>query len=216
MEPKGADVSGFDQDNQIFVPLSTFLKRFVNKTYVSTVYVKVVREEALGRAKRSIEELLRARHGIQAGERDDFTVVDLRDVMSLKSQAMDMIALLGRIAAAVSFAIGGLGILSIMILMVNERRLEIGLRRAVGSRRRDIVTQFLLESSVIALAGGILGAIFGLGASLAVFHLLGYPLVASWPGFGLGFTASVAVGILAGIYPSRRALAIQPVDVMRT
>jgi len=216
MEPKGADVSGFDQDSQIFVPLSTFLKRFVNKTYVSTVYVKVVREEALGRAKRSIEELLRARHGIQAGERDDFTVVDLRDVMSLKSQAMDMIALLGRIAAAVSFAIGGLGILSIMILMVNERRLEIGLRRAVGSRRRDIVTQFLLESSVIALAGGILGAIFGLGASLAVFHLLGYPLVASWPGFALGFTASVAVGILAGIYPSRRALAIQPVDVMRT
>ncbi|SMC21980.1 putative ABC transport system permease protein [Desulfacinum hydrothermale DSM 13146] len=216
MEPKGSDVSGFDQDNQIFVPLSTFLKRFTHQTYVSTVYVKVIREEALAATKRNLEDLLRTRHGIEPGERDDFTVVDLRDVMSLKNQAMDMISLLGRIAAAVSFAIGGLGILSIMILMVNERRLEIGLRRAVGSRRRDVVTQFLLESSVIALAGGILGAVLGLAASLALFHLLGYPLVASWPGLILGFGASISVGILAGIYPSQRALAIQPVDVMRT
>lgn len=216
MEEKGADVSGFDQDNQIFMPLNTFLHRFVNKTYIATIYVRVIREELLSESKREIEELLRLRHKIGPEKRDDFTVVDMRDVMHLKSQAMTMIRLLGRIAAVVSFAIGGMGILSIMILIVNERRLEIGLRRAVGARRRDIATQFLTESSVIALMGGFSGSVIGLISSVVIFSLLHYPVTTSWPSLLGSFLASVIVGIGAGIYPSQKALAIQPVDVMRS
>ncbi|MEJ5365709.1 MAG: ABC transporter permease [Desulfosoma sp.] len=216
MEEKGSDVSGFDQDNQIFMPLKTFLHRFVNKTYISTIYVRVIREEMLSEAKREIEELMRVRHKIGPDKRDDFTVVDMRDVMQLKSQAVNMITLLGRIAAVVSFAIGGMGILSIMILIVNERRLEIGLRRAVGARRRDIAVQFLTESSAIALLGGLSGSVIGLGSSSVIFSLLHYPVATSWPSLVSSFFASALVGIGAGIYPSRKALAIQPVDVMRS
>ncbi|WP_448381943.1 ABC transporter permease [Desulfosoma sp.] len=216
MEEKGADVSGFDQDNQIFMPLQTFLHRFVNKTSIGTIYVRVIREDLVTGAKREIEELLRVRHKIGPGKRDDFTVVDVRDVMQLKSQAMTMITVLGRIAAVVSFAIGGMGILSIMILIVNERRLEIGLRRAVGARRRDIATQFLTESSAIALLGGLSGSLIGLVSSAMVFRLLHYPVATSWLSLAGSFLASVMVGIGAGIYPSRKALAIQPVDVMRS
>lgn len=216
MEEKGSDVSGFDQDNQIFMPLNTFLHRFVNKTYIATIYVRVVREELLSASKGEIEELLRVRHKISLEKRDDFTVVDMRDVLQLKSQAMAMITLLGRIAAVVSFAIGGMGILSIMILIVNERRLEIGLRRAVGARRRDIATQFLTESSVIALLGGFSGSVIGLVASLTLFRLLHYPTATSWLSLLGSFVASVLVGIGAGIYPSQKALAIQPVAVMRS
>lgn len=216
MEEKGADISGFDQDNQIFMPLKTFLHRFVNKTYISTIYVRVMREDLLSASKKDIEDLLRVRHKIGPGKQDDFSVVDMRDVMHLKSEAMTMITLLGRIAAVVSFAIGGMGILSIMILIVNERRLEIGLRRAVGARRRDIATQFLTESSAIALLGGFLGSLIGVLSSGVIFTVLRYPVVTSWLGLVGAFAASVAVGIGAGIYPSRKALAIQPVDVMRS
>ncbi|MEJ5349748.1 MAG: ABC transporter permease [Desulfosoma sp.] len=216
MEEKGADISGFDQDNQIFMPLKTFLHRFVNKTFISTIYVRVLREEMLSATKKEIEDLLRVRHKISFGKRDDFTVVDMRDVMALKSEAMTMITLLGRIAAVVSFSIGGMGILSIMILIVNERRLEIGLRRAVGARRRDIAVQFLTESSTIALLGGFFGILLGVLCSTLLFTWLHYPVATSWMGLVGSFVASVAVGIGAGIYPSRKALAIQPVDVIRS
>ncbi len=216
LEAKGSDVTGFDQDKQIFIPLSTFLKRFVNQTYVTTIYVKVHGEEVLKRVKHDVELLLRLRHGIQPGERDDFTVLDLRDVTAMKTKAIHMISVLGKIAAAVSFVIGGVGILSIMILMVNERRLEIGLRRAMGARRRDVMVQFLLESSAIALLGGGVGIGLGLAGTLAAFTFLHYPVTVSLSGLGTAFVASVSVGILAGIHPSRRALAIQPVDVMRS
>ncbi len=216
MEEKGSDVSGFDQDNQIFMPLKTFLHRFVNKTYVGTIYVRVIREDLLAASKKDIQDLLRFRHKIGPDKRDDFTVVDIRDVMQLKSQAITMITFLGRIAAVVSFGIGGMGILSIMILIVNERRLEIGLRRAMGARRRDIATQFLTESSAIALFGGFSGSLVGLVVCLVLFSLLRYPAATSWPSLVGSFLASVVVGIGAGIYPSQKALAIQPVDVMRS
>lgn len=216
MEEKGADISGFDQDNQIFVPLNTYLKRFVNQTFLSTVYVRVSDERAISGAIKEIEALLRKRHRIGPGEDDDFTVIDMKDVLSLKSQATDMIRLLGRISATVSFAIGGIGILSIMILMVNERRLEIGIRRAVGSRKRDIVWQFLMESSFISLSGGLVGIVCGFLFSTILFWILRFPFQVSWFGLVFAFVASVAVGVMAGIYPSRRAVAIQPVDVIRS
>jgi putative ABC transport system permease protein len=192
------------------------LKRFVNQTFVSTVYVRVSDERAIPGAIKEIEALLRKRHRISPGEDDDFTVIDMKDVLSLKSQATDMIRLLGRISATVSFAIGGIGILSIMILMVNERRLEIGIRRAVGSRKRDIVWQFLMESSFISLSGGLVGIVCGFLFSTILFRILRFPFQVSWFGLVFAFVASVAVGVMAGIYPSRRAVAIQPVDVIRS
>ncbi|GLI34369.1 ABC transporter permease [Desulforhabdus amnigena] len=216
MEEKGVDVSNVDQDNQIFIPVNSFLRRFVNQEYVNTIFVQTTSSENMSRAKTQIEGILRKRHKIREGQKDDFTVIDSKDVMALKTQATSMISILGRISATVSFLIGALGILSIMILIVNERRVEIGIRRAVGSRKRDIVLQFLMESSFISLIGGMVGVVFGFLVSILVFEVSKLPFSISLIGFVISFVASVTVGILAGIYPSKKATTIQPVDIIRS
>lgn len=216
MEEKGVDISGVDQDNQIFIPLNTYLRRFVNKDFINSIYVQVADERSILDAKTEIEGLLRKRHKIGGDKKDDFTVIDLKDVMALKTQATSMIKVLGRISAVVSFLIGGIGILSIMILIVNERRVEIGIRRAVGSRKKDIILQFLMESSFISLGGGTVGVIIGFIASIIIFKTSKLPFTISLTGILLSFTASVSVGIMAGIYPARKATTIQPVDIIRS
>ena len=216
MEEKGLDISGLDQDNQIFVPLNTYLRRFVNKDYVNSISVQVINEQSIPVAKAEIEDILRKRHKIKKDQEDDFSVIDLKDVMALKTQAMNMIKVLGRVSAVVSFLIGGLGILSIMILIVNERRIEIGIRRAVGSRKRDIILQFLLEASFISFSGGTVGVILSMVTSILIFLIAKLPFIFSPAGYAFSFFASIAVGILAGIYPSRKATKIQPVDVIKS
>lgn len=216
MEEKGSDISGADQDNQIFIPLQTFTRRFLNVDYIDGIYVKVINESAIPLAKEEIESILRNRHKIKPGEDDDFTVIDLKDVLALKTEATDMIVVLGRTSAIIAFFIGGIGILSIMILIVSERKVEIGIRRAVGSRKRDIVYLFLLESSFISFLGGSVGAVLGLIASALIFQLSGLPYNLSPEGIAIAFIASVTVGILAGIYPSQKAIAIQPIDIIRS
>ncbi len=216
MEEKGVDISGVDQDNQIFVPLNTFLRRFVNKDYVNSISVQVTGESNIPVAKKEIEFILRNRHKIKDNQNDDFTVIDLKDVMELKTQAMSMIKVLGRVSAVVSFLIGGIGILSIMILIVNERRVEIGIRRAVGSRKRDIILQFLIEASFISFSGGTVGVILSSLASILIFLFADLPFTISPAGHLVSFASTIAVGILAGIYPSQKATKIQPVDVIRS
>ena len=216
MEEKGVDVSGLDQDNQIFIPLNTYLRRFVNKDYINSISVQVIDEQSIPLAKAEIENILRARHKIHSDQNDDFSVIDLKDVMALKTQALSMIKVLGRVSAIVAFLIGGLGILSIMILIVNERRVEIGIRRAVGSRKRDIILQFLIEASFISFSGGTAGVMVSTIVSVLIFWLAKLPFIVSPAGHILSMAATIIVGILAGIYPSLKATRIQPVDVIRS
>jgi putative ABC transport system permease protein len=216
MEEKGVDISGFNQDNQIFIPLNTFLRRFVNKDYIGSISVQAINEESIPVAKAQIEDILRKRHRIREDQKDDFTVIDLKDVMAVKTQAMSMITVLGRIAAGISFFIGGLGILSIMILIVNERRVEIGIRRAIGSRKKDIILQFLMESAFISFSGGTVGLIASIITTVIIFLISGLPFTISPIGIIMSFIASVGVGILAGIYPSKKATKVQPMDVIRS
>lgn len=215
MEKKGADIAGFDRDNQIFIPLNTYMRRFVNKDFINTIYANVASREVIDETKSQIEELLRKRHNIRPGQRDNFTVINPKDVMALREQTTSMITVLGRIASAVSFIIGGIGILSIMILIVNERRVEIGIRRAVGAGKRDIVFQFLMESSFISFSGGMVGVMAGFIASAVIFRVSDLPFVISPVGIAVAFLASVTVGVLAGLYPSKKAISMQPADVIR-
>jgi putative ABC transport system permease protein len=216
MEEKGVDLSGVDQDNQIFIPLNTYLRRFINKEFLSSIHVQVSDGKLMQETKMEIENILRKRHKITPDKKDDFTVIDMKDVTALQSQTTSMITVLGRISSAVSFTIGGLGILSIMILIVNERRIEIGIRRAVGSRKRDIILQFLMESSFISFIGGMVGVVIGFIASVIIFKTSKLPFTLSLTGLLMSFAASVTVGILAGIYPSQKATKIQPVDIIRS
>ncbi|OEU50073.1 MAG: hypothetical protein BA872_03525 [Desulfobacterales bacterium C00003060] len=215
MEERGADLSGVDQDMQIFLPLNTFLRRLVNKDFVNTIYVKCLNSRSIAPAKAEIEAIMRRQHKMKPGKRDDFTVIDLKDVMALQTQAMDTISTLGRVSAIISFLIGGLGILSIMTLMVGERKMEIGVRRAVGSRKRDIVVQFLLESSFISFSGGAAGVVVGFAGTVIILQAFNLPFNVSSPGLAISFFASVAVGLTGGIYPAKKATSIQPVNILR-
>lgn len=215
MEEKGVDVSGVDQDNQVFVPLSTFLRRLVNKDYINTIYVKLSPGGYNEIARAEIKGILRKRHNLKEGKDDDFTIIDMKDVMTLQTQAISLIKTLGRISAVISFLIGGIGILSIMILIVNERKIEIGIRRAVGATKRDIIIQFLMEASFISLTGGLAGLLFSLPASGVIFNITGLPFSISITGIFFSTIASILIGILAGIYPSKKATTFEPLQVIR-
>jgi len=216
LEELGSDISGADQDNQVIIPISTYMRKIENKDFINIIYVRGVSDEVFDKAKNDIEEILRRRHKIHPGDQDDFTVIDMKDVMAIRAQVTKIITVLGRLSASISFLIGGLGILSIMILIVSERKMEIGIRRAVGSRKKDIIFQFLTESSLISLTGGVFGIIVGFVFCSLIFHFSKLPYYISLFSLISSMASSFAVGVIAGIYPARKAIQIQPIDVMRS
>ncbi|KJR42502.1 ABC-type antimicrobial peptide transport system, permease component [Candidatus Magnetoovum chiemensis] len=215
MKTLGVDMSNFDQDDVIYMPLSTFMSRFVKNTSINMILVQAVNKDALLPLKSSAEPILRKRHNIKAGEKDDFTVIDMRDIASLETQTMDLVKLLGLITSGLSFIISSIGILSIMILIVNERKTEIGLRRALGSTKRDIVTQFLTESSFISVSGGVVGLVLAVALTSVICIAADLPFTISPFGLAVSFAAAVFIGIVSGIYPSLKAVDIAPVDVLK-
>lgn len=217
MEEKGSDISGTNQDEQIFVPLSTFMRRLSNKDYIHGIYMQLAEGANFDLAKDTATEILRRRHGIntEAGQTDDFRVLTARDTMQLKQQALDLVQTLGYISSSLSFGIGGLGILSIMILLVRARRLEIGIRRAVGARRSDIIRQFLLESGAMSAVGGAAGTLAALALLTVVYRLGDFPHVYSAWLIGGSLFGSAALGLAAGAYPAWAAANVGVLSVLR-
>jgi putative ABC transport system permease protein len=215
LAPKGADIVGSDQDDQVLVPLSTYLRRFANQDWISGVYITLKHPEDEASAKVAAEALLRQRHHLGDGKRDDFFLMTARDTMKLQQQALDLVRTLGWISSGVSFAVGGLGILSIMVLLARTRRLEIGVRRAVGARRQDIIRQFIFESGLMAATGGLLGVLGGIGLAAIVAFFGKMPFQ-----FDLGLIAAVlggslGLGLLAGAYPAWEAAQVEVLEVLR-
>jgi putative ABC transport system permease protein len=215
MEAKGADISGTDQDEQVFVPISTYMRRFANQDWISGVYLQLDTPIAYISAKEAATAILRQRHNISTGKADDFSVLTARDTMQVQQQALDLVQTLGLISSSISFAVGGLGILSIMVLLVRTRRLEIGVRRAVGARRIDIIRQFMLEAALMAGTGGSLGVLLALALLVVVCRIGGLPLVIE-PLLVIGSLAgSVLLGLAAGAYPAWQAAHIEILDVLK-
>jgi len=215
MEAKGADVVGTDQDDQVLVPLSTFMRRFSNRDWITGIYIQLSDPEGSAMAKAAAAQILRRRHHISPGQSDDFTVLTAQDTVQLQQQALDLVQTLGRISSSISFAVGGLGILSLMVLLVRTRRLEIGLRRAVGARRRDIMRQFILEAALMAGTGGTLGVAAAGVLGLVISGIGKMPLVFD-PVFLLGpLIGSVLLGLGAGAYPAWEAAHVEVLDVLR-
>ncbi len=213
MEAKGRDLNGTDQDEQTFLPLSTFLRRAANQTWITGAYLKLADGADIAAAREAAANVLRPRHHLQ-GKVDDFSTMTPADAMQLRREALDLVQTLGLITSLISFAVGALGILSIMVLMVQARRTEIGIRRAVGGSRRRIMRQFLLEAGIMAGFGGTFGVLAGLGLTAAVCALAGFPYVLL-PGFSLAVMAgSVLLGLAAGAYPARQAAAIEILAVL--
>lgn len=216
MEAKGRDISGANQDEQVFVPLQTFLRRLANQTWITGVFIRLAPGSSPDEAAESATTILRGRHRILPGEEDDFTVLAARDAMRLQREALELVNILGVISSSLSFAVGGLGILSMMVLLVRARRIEIGIRRAMGARRADIIRQFLFESGLMAASGGILGTLAAILLLPIVCVLGDFPFLLD-PVLLLGTLAgSAALGLLAGAYPAWQASRLQVLDVLRS
>ncbi len=211
---KGLDVNGMDQDDLIIVPLATGMRRLVNVTHVDMVYVQARSAADLGAAEEEIRALLRRRHRLR-DKPDDFTVQNQATLLATERQIARATTLLIGSVAGISLLVGGVGILAVMLISVRERRREIGLRRAVGAVRRDIRNQFLIESGLLATAGGLFGVAAGVITAHAVSWLGYWPAIVSWPVAGAALAFSVMVGLVFGVYPAQRAARLEPIQALR-
>jgi putative ABC transport system permease protein len=212
---KGLDMNGIDQDDVVYVPLATAMRRLMNQTHLSAVYAQATATDTLRSAEDEIRELLRRRHRLGDAP-DDFTIKNQATLLAAHEETTRSMTLLIGSAAVITLAVGGVGILAVMLMSVGERRREIGLRRALGARRRDILAQFVVESALLSGAGGALGAAFGAGISVMLPFLLETPAAPSWPVGAAALALSVALGVASGVYPALRASSLEPTEALRS
>lgn len=215
LEPKGVSYTGIDEDDQIFIPITTALRRVFNITYLNNLYIQARDEAAMAPAARQVRELLRDRHRIRAGLPDDFTLQTQAEILEAAQETSQTFSLLLGSIAGVSLFVGGIGILAMMVISVRERTKEIGVRRAVGARRRDILLQFVLEATSLSLAGGLVGTVVGVAGGFIVSRATGWPTAISPQAILLAFGVGAAVGIFFGAYPARRAARLDPIVALR-
>jgi putative ABC transport system permease protein len=220
MQTRG-QAGGFrDQDDIVLIPLSTARTRLAGQNITvpnqaGSILVKLADQADLARAEEDIVDLLRQRRRIRAGEQDDFRVRNVAEIVQARTAAQQTLTWLLAATATISLIVGGIGIMNIMLVSVTERTREIGLRMAVGARRRDILAQFLTEAIVLCLAGGLIGLVIGIGATYAIAGVAGWPVLISGTIIGIGIGASAAVGIVFGYVPARQAAHLNPIDALR-
>lgn len=210
------DFGGEDEDDQIYVPLRTAMNKLFNATYLSNIYIEARGFEETSLVQKQVKSLLRERHRLRADVIDDFTIQNQADVVEAESSVAKTFSLLVIAIASVSMLIGGVGILGVMLLSIKERISEIGVRRAVGARRKDILVQFLVESSFLGVIGGISGITVGLVVSQLLRIFSGMPVVLSINHMMASLIFSVLVGMLFGIYPSWKAAGLDPIMALNS
>jgi len=214
IDEKGVDFTGQDQDLQVYIPLNTFMRRYSNVDYIKGAYFQTEDGVKLGETKQKIRKLLRSIHNLKDVQKDDFSIFTLDDILRTREEGIRLVSVLTIIASIVSFLIGGLGIFAIMLLTVAERKIEIGIRRVVGSKKKDIIFQFLTESVIVAMIGGIAGIVVGCIITVIVDYLGGFPFFLYIGNIFLSIFISVLIGIAAGIYPAIQGTKFVPIEVL--
>jgi putative ABC transport system permease protein len=218
LTPKGQSTWGQDQDDVIFVPLTTAQKRLFGMQFpgmVRSIAVQARGPEVMKEVEEQITELLRQRHRIQPNQENDFSVRNLTEVMSSAEQSAQVMSLLLGAIASISLIVGGIGIMNIMLVSVTERTREIGIRIAVGAKGRDILLQFLIESLVLSLVGGTLGIAIGMAGTFILSTFTRWPILFSIQAILLAFIFSGSVGVFFGFYPARKASLLNPIEALR-
>ena len=213
-EPKGVDTNGLDQDDLILIPISTYMRRIVNQTHITRIFVRVSSRENIVKASEKIHELLRESHKLTDDRNDDFTLISQLDLEELKKETTEMFTKLIVGVAAISLLVGGIGILAVMLISVKERTREIGIRRAVGATRRDIIHQFLYESLIIGFLGGGLGIAMGIGLTLSLTHWGDWTLILDPNSIWTASWACAGLGVLFGVFPAIKASKLDPMEAL--
>ena len=203
-----------DEDDVVIIPVTTAMYRVLGKDYLSGIYVEVISPALIDQAKSTISELIRKRHRLKEGD-DAFNIRDMTEIQQMLSSTTRTMSLLLGSIAAISLVVGGIGIMNIMLVSVTERTREIGLRKAIGARKSDIMLQFLVESVGMTISGGFIGILAGIGVSLILSIFAGWAVKTSLVSVVLATAFSAIIGIFFGLWPARKAAELKPVEALR-
>lgn len=218
MASKGQTMQGQDQDDVVIIPFTTAERKVLGTPFLGTVGIILVateRPEQMPAVVRDIRQLLRTRHRLPLGEEDDFTIRTMEDLaQTLAATSRTMLLMLLSIAS-ISLIVGGIGIMNILLVSVTERTREIGVRMAVGAKRRHILLQFLIEALILSTVGGTAGILAGLAGARVITTIAGWPTIISPEAIAVAFLFSAAVGIFFGLYPANKAARLNPIEALR-
>ena len=215
LQSKGTSPGGGDMDNRILIPITTAMRRLMNVDHIVSIKVLLKDHNQMEQTVEQISSILRERHHLAVEETLDFRVIEPTQIKAMATKISGTFNLFLVLIAGLSLIVGGIVVANLMLISVNERTSEIGLRKAVGARSKDILLQFLMETTAITFIGGIFGVVLGLAGAQILALITKMPASVSWEALVLGIVFSSIVGIAAGVFPARRAAALEPVETLR-
>jgi putative ABC transport system permease protein len=215
LTPKGQGANGQDQDDIILAPATTVLDRLSGRRFIGQIMISAVSEDQMPAAQQELTELLRESHRLQPGEDNNFQIRSQTEIAEAAQATTQVLTMFLASIAGVSLVVGGIGIMNIMLVSVTERTREIGIRMAIGARSSDVLTQFLVESVVLSLFGGLIGILLGVGVAKLVSSLANIATAINPIVIAISFIFSAVIGIFFGFYPARKAAALRPIEALR-